>query len=200
MKNLVALSATLALLAGCGGGGSSASDTPGTSAPALAIYAGTWVEQCDGHQQFSLTMTLASNGTLSASAKTQYYDEVGCTGAIVATSLESQDNQISHTGTTNANVVLSPNGQATPIKFDNVSVTVAPFKRTISGPAVTAGVNHGVAQHCIAFKDGSGICVDDQGIQEGKVIKGGLYTRSNEFFLLIPATNSYVVDEYYTKK
>lgn len=183
-----------ACLAGCGGGGGSSEPV----AQPLAVYAGTWASACDDREQDSLAISLLSNGSLSAVSKTDYYQHVGCTGAIVATATVNGTFAFTHNGTADTSVVLLPGAAPTAIKVDKITLAAPKITTTVTGPAVTTNVVNGVTQHCFAYDTGSSCVSFEEG--PAQTISGAVYTRNNELYILEPSGASYSVVDFYKKK
>lgn len=86
-KKILAVALSTSFLAACGGGGG------GDSAPAAASsvgpltkYEGVWQDACTGNQRETYTLVASNNGTtLSNTYRNEFFENAGCTGAVVAT-------------------------------------------------------------------------------------------------------------------
>ncbi|WP_317205715.1 hypothetical protein [Janthinobacterium sp.] len=206
MKILIALCATSALLAGCGGGGDSSPEAAPAPSP-LAAYAGVWQSDCDHRGHETLTFTPGANGTsLEVSSKSEYFSGVDCTGNVLLTMTSSANSMASYTGTVDASVQLSADSTPSAIKVDKVSTSSPALTLQGTGPAVVYSIKDGMRQWCFDAGNGSTVCSMDNGappesgIHPAATVAGGLYLRGNQLFLLKASGSSFVIDLMYTKK
>lgn len=158
---LLASSLALAILSACGGGSSDAPAvaatgsnatastpvvpvvTPSTPDSPLSKYVGTWLHKCYYNSNETLVLTATNNGiTLSGNDKDEYFDNIGCTGAVIATNTTAAPQPIQYVSTeTNRSATLIDRDLADNLKlqaaftgnFDIISIVDAPSQYTGSG-------------------------------------------------------------------
>lgn len=201
--NRLILAAIAATLSACGGGGGSGGGG-NAQLPAqqqqLGAYLGTWVADCDRHQQDSATITRLSDDSVRIANRTDYYAAANCSGAVVATQTQTADVTATYTGAVDASVVLAPPGSATTIRIDRVTASVGQYALAVTGTGVTRTQANGKPQWCINYGDGSATCIVDEGVQPGSSATGGLYARDNQLYELSPSGSTWVVNQRYTKR
>jgi hypothetical protein len=201
MKKMISLCAVSAAFAGCGGGGSAgAPPTPPVPVPvtlAQAAYVGTWVSDCWGHNQETIVVSMAPNGSLTASSEINWFARVGCAGPSIATEKMNANFSVTYTDTVDATFPLGPGVGATTVKVDRVTWTVPAFSRSVTGSGATPTASPDLI--CIAITDAETPRVS-VGSQPGYSKNAGLHTAGNEMFILSADGNTYKVDVHYTKK
>lgn len=142
--------AVVALLAGCGGGGS---DDGGSNEPLvgpLNRYAGTYTN-CEHNERSTLTITSISVNSISISERTDYSQESNCTGGIVATDSMSEHATGTFVSTSQALVTgyPAPNSVAT-YTVDRLSLSIPAYTVSLTGPGVRI-IN---GQPCVVYTGG----------------------------------------------
>jgi hypothetical protein len=198
MKKTIMLYAAAAVLAGCGGGDSTRSfPVAGPAAPAaLAPYVGTWVSDCWGHQQETIVVSVALDGSVVASTEMNWYPTTGCAGSIVATEKMTANFTVTHNGAVDAVFALCPCTPPKSVKVDRVTWTVPAFTRTVTGSGVSPTAAGEVR---IAF-DNDESALAAAGPQPGYAKDAGLHTEANELFILSADGDTFKVDYHYKKK
>ncbi len=208
MRHMWLAAVAAIVMTGCGGSGGSSG---GTTAPppvatvppsALAAYVGTWVSACDERELNTVTITRAAGSAdaIVVSYKSDYYANLNCTGAIVATWTQSADVSAVYAGSVDSSIVFTPGTSATAARVDKVTATLPAHTESVVGSNVTHTVRNGQAMWCIDFGGGNSSCIYDQGAQPSQTVAGGLYLRGNELFELSPSESTYVVNERFTRK
>lgn len=195
-------------LSACGGGSDQAAQPNNSptvvvpTSPPLSIYVGTWLNQCQFHQQDTAIINMPNNstGNLEVQLRTDYYEGTACTGQIVGVQTSSANLSIGYVKTIDTFVALNPSGGASALRVDQVTANAPARFETISGSKVQRRNTNGKPQWCISFSNGDSTCVDDGGTQPAQTSQGAMYTRSNELYLLSPSTGGYSVDDKYTRK
>lgn len=198
MKKTIMLYAVAAVLAGCGGGGSTGSfPVPGAVAPtALAPYVGTWVSDCWGHQQETIVVSVALDGSIVATTEMNWYPTSGCAGSIVATEKMNAGFTITHNGSVDAVFALCACDPPKSVQVDRVTWTVPAFTRTVTGSGVSPAAAGEVR---IAFDNNESASVT-AGPQPGYSKEAGLHTEGKELFILSAVGDTFKVDYHYKKK
>ncbi|MBY0572890.1 MAG: hypothetical protein K2P84_04355 [Undibacterium sp.] len=197
----------VASMTACGGGGQPAQSNNSTtvavpSSPPLSIYVGIWQNLCQFHQQDTVIISMpnTSTGNLEVQLQTDYYDGTACTGQVVGVQATSTNLSISYVKTIDTFVALNPSGGASALRVDQITASAPAQFSTISGSKVQRRTLNGKQQWCMSFSNGDSTCVDDSGTQPAQTSQGGMYTRSNELYLLSSSTGGYSVDEKFTRK
>lgn len=201
-KSLTIFAASIAastMLAACGGGGSSGSDTGTVTAP-LSVYAGTWQVPCDDHELDSVTLTAKADGTLEVVTKAEYFATSNCSGTALATQTTSANASITLTGSADSPIKLATGGATTTVKVDKVNVAIPSYKTLITGSAVQYLTELGQAKWCINFSASSRSCILDTGTEPASATSGAMYINGNTLYLLSLANGTWVPDETYTRK
>lgn len=199
MKKIMLSSIVVAIfaLAGCGGGGGGSESTP-TPLPEpvrLAPYIGSWTEGCDGHELATHVIARTSADTINFAAKSQYFANSGCTGAILGTETSSANVTMTYTGVTDSSVVLKAGSAAVPAKIDLVTVRLPQGSTTVTGPGVVHTVKDGQARWCITYSVGNSVCIIDDGVEPAQgPISAGLYATGNEMHLVLASGGTYASD------
>jgi hypothetical protein len=179
----------LTALAACGGGGGSDQGIPTQVSSALQKYEGVWVRPCAAHNRDTMTLAASNNGaTLSFTIKTEYFANVDCTGAVVATGTYAQAATVlQYTGTVKDASVRMPNGEIVTTNVDqgNATATTAPI--TFTGSGVTSSVVNGKTVWHIQFSQGS---TDVQTNLGTGVTSASLALRNGELLVLSVSGNS----------
>ena len=177
---LLASSLALAILSACGGGSSDAPAVAATGSNATATtpvvpavtpegplskYVGTWIHKCESDSNETLVLTATNNGiTLSGSDKEEYFDNIGCTGAVIATGSSAALQPIQYISTeTNRNATLIDRNVDDKLKlqatftgnFDIVSTVNGTPQYTGSG--VTTKLVNGKTEVTITSSNGRSI-------------------------------------------
>ncbi|WP_300754600.1 hypothetical protein [Janthinobacterium sp.] len=200
-KNWAILLATsAALLAGCGGGGSSDSVQP--AGQALAGYVGSWQADCDDHERESAVITLSpsGNGSIDIATTSNYYSGRDCSGALLATQTISAKISASPNGTVDTSVKLSANTAASTITVNKINSTLPQYQLSVTGPGVKYVTIANQQQWCIDFGNGSSTCIYDEGTQKAQTNTGGLYLRGNEMFVLGTTSTGFAFDTRYVRQ
>jgi hypothetical protein len=204
MKNKLAIALVSVFVTACGGGGdgggSASSPAPAPAPSALAAYAGTWEAACDAHERETAIFTLDGAGALVISTKNEYFTNVGCTGAILATETLSANFKAVFAGAVNASVQLAAGAALSAISVDTVNSSAPSLSMQITGPGVVRATKNGQAQWCISYGGGSQTCVNDDGVQPARSARGGLYLKGNQLFSLDASGSTFVVGGIYTRK
>lgn len=190
------ISVAIIALAGCGGGGGGDStSTPPVETARLAPYIGSWTEGCDGHELATHVVSRTSADTINFAAKSQYFANSGCTGAVLGTETSSANVTMTYTGVSDSSVVLKAGSAAVPARIDLVTARLPQGSTTVTGPGVVHTVKNGQAQWCIAFSAGESICIMDEGVEPAQgPISAGLYATGNEMHLVLASGGTYVSD------
>jgi len=162
MYRIPACLALATVLTACGGGGGSAGSgaaplpDPTPSAGPLKKYEGSWIAPCETHSRETTSMVAANNGnTLQLNLKTEFYANVGCTGAIIATATYSGPViTLNFTSTVkNASVKLA-SGETVTADVDVGGTVAAGQTVTITGTGVTSRIVNGKTVWTFAFSEG----------------------------------------------
>lgn len=216
MKNIVMLFAVGVAFAGCGGGGgggatssvqnaalgtSSAASPAAPSAPvALAAYAGTWLADCKSHEQETLVVSVAPDGSATASFGSNFFALTGCTGPIVGTAMDGVYS-VHYTDTVDATFSLKSGVPATLVKVARVTMSAPSYTAQFTGSGVTSEAAAGgfPPMTCIAFNDTEKRCFSVP-VEPSSSTNGGMHIDGNEMFVLSPDGAAYKVDFHYTRK
>ncbi|MFZ6719664.1 hypothetical protein [Undibacterium sp. Ji49W] len=157
---LISLSVLSAMvLAACGGGsGGSATATVApvdTSSGPLSKYAGVWNQGCQNHEIETTTITATSGGSaLSMAQKIEYYENLNCTGAIVATGTYTSPILVAQHVRTEANATVKMlTGETVASSVDVVNATANGAVINFVGSAVSSSVVNGKTTWKFVFKD-----------------------------------------------
>jgi hypothetical protein len=192
---LLASSLALAILSACGGGSSDAPAvaatgsnatatttvvpvvTPSTPEGPLSKYVGTWVHKCEYDSNETLVLTATNNGiTLSGNDKEEYFDNIGCTGAVIATSTTAAPQPLQYISTeTNRSATLIDRNVADNLKlqatftgnFDIISTVNGTPQYTGSG--VSTKLVNGKTEVTITRSHGSSTRTIDPTSTERKI-------------------------------
>jgi hypothetical protein len=200
---LAAVTAFSYAVTGCGGDGGGTVSAPVPLTLQLAAYIGTWAGDCSNHAMDTtiISRPSGSTDTVNIATKTEYFSAVNCTGTVLATETNSADISATYATTVDSSVVLAPSTAAVAVKVDKVTASWAQHTATVAGPGIVRTVVNGQAQWCIDFGGGSSTCVHDMGVIPAQTgASGGLYSRSNEMFVLSPSGSTFTVDQHFTKK
>ncbi|WP_350295164.1 hypothetical protein [Limnohabitans sp. Rim8] len=185
MKNTIKLilaTASVALLAACGGGGGSQST--GTENNPLSKYAGTF-SGCDGYHKRTTTIFSTVGSTqLTMSVQMDVYENASCTGAslgtlrmpasILATFLSSSAATV--TGITSSSQLLT---------IDKINVTAPASTSTLTGS--------GVIGRCVYYTNGN-LCFDTL-INSATDANAGFYLSGNTIYTLTVNGGTYKADD-----
>jgi len=205
--NLLGLSVmTAMLLSACGGGGSGGSApatvTPvDTSAGPLSKYAGVWNQGCQNHGIETTTITATNAGSaLSMSQKIEYYENVNCTGAIVATGTYTSPVLVAQQVRTEANATVKMlTGETVASSVDVVNATANGAVINFVGSAVSSSVANGKTTWKFVFKDTT--ITQTIEVSSGSV-QGAFMLRNGELFFVQAIGNSttaFAVDSRYVR-
>ena len=190
MYRLAAGLVLLTTLAACGGG-SAGSDQgiPTQVAGALQKYEGVWVRPCAAHNRDTMTLTASNSGaTLSFNIKTEYFANVDCTGAVVATGTYAQAATVlQYTSTVKDANVRMPSGETVTANVDQGNATATTTPITFSGSGVTSTTVNGKTVWHIQFSQGS---TDVQTNLGTGVTSASLALRNGELLVLSVSGNS----------
>jgi hypothetical protein len=158
---------------GGGGGGSDAAATTAVVGP-LTKYEGTWGQGCDSHERTTYNFTASNGGTsLAITEKSEYFDNAGCTGAIVATGTYSRPEIVAQYNKTEANApVKMLTGQMVTGSVDVVTAEGSGEAINFTGSGVTSSVVNGKTVWHIVYNGGSNdLTVDIKtGSQQGGLL------------------------------
>ena len=199
-KIAVTLTALAAILAGCGGGGSS--DSPQPAGSVLAGYVGTWQTDCDDHERERAVITLSpsGNGSIDIASSSDYYSGRDCSGSVLATQSVNAKVNASHNGNVDTSVKLSANTASSVITVNKINTTLSQYQVTVTGPGVKYVTIANQQQWCIDFGNGARTCIYDEGMQKAQANNAGLHLRGNEFFLLGPTATGFEFGERYVRQ
>ncbi|GAB2882036.1 hypothetical protein GCM10027277_58730 [Pseudoduganella ginsengisoli] len=148
----------LTTLSACGGGsGGGDQGIPTQVAGALQKYEGVWIRPCAAHNRDTMTLAASNGGaTLAFTIKTEYFANVDCTGAVVATGTYKQPSIVmQYTSTVkDANVKLR-NGEVVTQGVDQGTTAASSEAMTFTGSGVTSSVVGGKTVWHITFSQGS---------------------------------------------
>ncbi|MRV75131.1 hypothetical protein GJ700_25785 [Duganella sp. FT92W] len=182
----------LTALAACGGGsggGASGQGLPTQVAGALQKYEGVWIRPCAAHNRDTMTLAASNGGaTLSFTIKTEYFANVDCTGAVVATGTYAQAATVlQYTGTVKDASVRMPNGETVTASVDQGNATATTTPITFTGSGVTSSTVNGKTVWHIQFGQGS---TDVQTNLGTGVTSASLALRNGELLVLSVSGNS----------
>jgi hypothetical protein len=177
------------LLAACGGGGSAPADTPASK---LAPYMGKWVHPCYGYQLASLTMSEAAGveGGVTIVNKSEYFQRIGCSGAVVATETYSTNTTATYTSSSDTSLSFAPGAAGVSTRIDHFTLSSPAYRSTLTGSGVTHPVTNGQAEWCIAFADTtSPMCFEDDIEPADASFAISFYVKGNKLHILQPNTS-----------
>lgn len=192
MQRIPATFAIAALLSACGGGGGSAGSgtatfpAPAPSGGPLKQYEGTWTAPCGTHTRETTTMAATNGGnSLQFNLKTDFYANLNCTGAVIATATYSGPVvTLDFTNTVqNASIRLT-NGETVTGTVDVGSAVANGQTVTLSGTGVTSRIVDGKTVWRFEFSEGS---ADAQFEPLSGTGTGALTLRNGELWTLVPA-------------
>lgn len=181
-----------------GSGGSGGASASALAAISLAKYAGAW-SFCYGHDQETLTIANAGNGSYSTTLTQDVFADDGCKGAVVATGSYGQPMTTMAGIRSVPNAVIAMNGGTVVDTVDLVTVTAGTAPFTWSGSGLTSySISNGVTTATIAFNNGS-VTLTRNAVN-GETTQGALLLRNNVMYTLRPvagsATNFSVTGQY----
>ncbi|MBC3918110.1 hypothetical protein H8L32_11530 [Undibacterium sp. CY18W] len=184
---------TAMLLAACGGG--SGGSAPATVAPVdtssgpLSKYAGIWNQGCQNHEIETTTITATSGGSaLSMAQKIEYYENLNCTGAIVATGTYTSPILVAQHVRTEANATVKMlTGETVASSVDVVNATANGAVVNFVGSAVSSSVVNGKTTWKFVFKDTTITRTIE--VSSGSV-QGAFMLRNGELFFIQAIGNS----------
>jgi hypothetical protein len=176
---IFSLGTTVALIAGCGGGGENSNDEATANNP-LKKYEGTYYV-CDAIEKMTLQAIAKGSGGLEISYSQDWYSEANCSGRIIGSLRYPNPIRLSHTGVTTATM---PRVTILPISgtVDKVSIGSGAMKGTLTGS--------GVVGSCVKYSyvDGGRTVSGGSSCPEldipAQTIDGALYlTSNNQYFV-----------------
>ncbi|MFZ6775897.1 hypothetical protein ACO0LD_03630 [Undibacterium sp. Ji83W] len=196
---------TAMLLAACGGG--SGGSAPATVTPVdtstgpLSKYAGVWNQGCVNHGIETITVAATSAGSaLSVSQKIEYYENVNCTGAIVATGTYTSPVLVAQHIRTEANATVKMlTGETVASSVDLVNATANGAVINFVGSAVSSTVVNGKTTWKFVFKDTT--ITQTIEVSSGSA-QGAFMLRNGELFFVQAIGNSptaFAVDSRYIR-
>ncbi|ODU07966.1 MAG: hypothetical protein ABS84_14750 [Rubrivivax sp. SCN 71-131] len=175
------------LLAACGGGGGD-DDADHPQGP-LAKYSGTYT-YCDRHERGTMTSTASADGrALTLTLRSDYYQQSGCTGAIVGTETISSPVTATYLSTGTAQVVGWPSASSSATRtVDRVQVTAPATTVSLTGSGVTSVDG----QPCVVYTNGR-TCLESTANGPLNDVAGIAFT-DTALLLLVVAGAGYELD------
>jgi hypothetical protein len=218
-RTLLLPSLLISCLAGCGGsdGGAgtpasatTASPVVGTgnaASPAISTkvspYLGEWYGGCTRRmrEKVSISRDPAGGDRILVSVTSDHHQNIGCTGAVVATQgLDIPGMQVAITGSTNAGVLFAPGTMAVQSAIDLISASLPAHHLQVTGTTVTHTVKDGQAQWCIDFGGGNSTCLYDEGLYPAQTaVSGAIMVNENKLYIMWPAGSEYTADLTYSR-
>lgn len=196
---VVLLSSTMFIACGGGGGGDS-SDPADVGAPAavvavnpeLAKYEGSWHKDCVDHMRLTMTATATGNNSFAITRNEEHFDNVDCTGDIVANgNYGVPDESVTYRDPLENVSILMPDGSTINANVDPGQAVSATARFNFTGAGVLASVfdpifNQTVANIQYAEKQ----VVLTRAALSGQSDSGALLLLHDELFSLVPNDNS----------
>jgi hypothetical protein len=157
---ILAVALSTSFLAACGGGGDSApADASVASVEPLTKYEGVWQDTCTGNQRETYTLVASNSGTtLSNTYRNEFFENAGCTGAVVATGTYSAPMvTMQYIETVPSASIKRLAGTTVTSSIDRVTASsTAGYYLTYIGSGVTSSsVNAGATTARIVYTNGS---------------------------------------------
>lgn len=197
LKKILSLFSIALLLSACGGGGGGDS----TPASPLARYAGTWSMPCENSVKSTATYTAppGTSDSLNVVFKDEAFDKQDCTGTPLATITISAKTILTHIGSVEASVALSPTAKAALISVDKFTSFRDKGTVNVSGPGVKVETLDGVRYWVISYGDGNKGYVTDQGELDTRTDSGNAYVSGNTLYYLNGSGTAFQVVAQSTK-
>jgi hypothetical protein len=141
-----------------------------------------------------------SSGTTDAITvgnRTDYHANADCTGSIVGTVTQSADATAADTGTVDASITPAPGAAAMSVKINELTANLPQHTLSVTG----SGVTHTTGPWCIAYANGTFICIKDEGTypaQNG--VADGLALQGDTLYDLMASGSAWGVGCVFTKK